>query len=84
MEKSIKSQFIGEKYRVTISLDFDPEEFVIDKMPDSCYSCPCGFSTIPCHSCGRNVPWTIEDRKHRPSTCKLITLEEYLKKHKMF
>lgn len=25
-------------------------------------------------ACGRNVPWTDEDAKHRPDTCKLKQL----------
>lgn len=28
-----------------------------------------------CEDCGRNVPWTDEDAKHRPDTCKLKQID---------
>ena len=64
--------------RLTKSYLFKLEDFVIDKLPDNCYQCPCGFCTDPKHPCGRNVPWTSEDAVRRPDTCKLRTLDEFL------
>ena len=64
---------------ITKSYVFKFSDFVIDKLPENCYQCLCGYHTIPGHPCGRNVPWTKEDAQHRPATCKLRSLDEFLK-----
>lgn len=70
--------------RLKKSYLFKLEDFVIDQLPESCYQCPCGFSTIPGNPCGRNVPWTAEDAMRRPSTCKLRSLDEFLASQAVF
>lgn len=81
MLKTTKAEFQNNgKIRFTTTMEFDITDFVALELPESCYACPSGYSSVKGCSCGRNVPFTDEDRKHRPSTCKLMTLEEYLKR----
>lgn len=80
MEK--ETEFIWDKLNrdkviIRTTYRFRADQFVIDKLPSSCYSCPSGFSGIPGHPCGRNVPFLPEDRERRPPTCKLRSLEQY-------
>lgn len=70
-----------DSVRITItkSYTFKLTDFVIDELPRSCQQCPVGYMSCPGHPCGRNVPWTDIDYKQRPATCKLRTIDEYLK-----
>ena len=67
------------RIRRVIETEFLLEDRVIDEIPKSCYDCPVGFQSTENSSCGRNVPWTYEDRIRRPNSCKLKSYEEYLR-----
>lgn len=83
MQKNIKrttSKTIEQGIvRISVTYEIPISELVTDILPQSCGSCPVGFQSIPDCSCGRNVPYQAEDWKQRPATCKLRTLEEYLR-----
>lgn len=57
---------IGQEMTIVVQTKYKDMEVV--KLPENCYECPVGFSG---GDCGRNRPWTDEDAKHRPDTCKL-------------
>lgn len=78
MKKTEITKIKDGKIRILREYEFDLSDFVIDRLPSSCYSCPSGFSTIPGKPCGRNVPFRPEDATSRPSTCKLRELDKYL------
>lgn len=58
---------------------FKAEDLVVAELPKTCGACPVGFHTNPNVSCGRNIPFTSSDFETRPETCKMKTLEEFLK-----
>lgn len=70
VEKDIRYNDIGQEMTIKIQLRF--EDLEVFEFPESCYSCPCGFSTST--DCGRNVPFEKEDYMKRPKTCKLKKL----------
>jgi len=66
----------GPKFKLTFEIELPYESYIVLEYPTSCSSCPVGFMNSG--ECGRNAPFTDEDYKQRPSTCKLkrITPEE--------
>lgn len=58
----------------TISVTLAIKDYVIDKLPETCFACPCGFSTSG--GCGRQVPL---DSHKRSEKCKLIDIKTFLK-----
>lgn len=57
---------IGPKMVREVQLRY--EDLTVFEFPKCCTSCPSGFMK---HGCGRNIPFTEEDYKRRPTTCKL-------------
>lgn len=74
MEVSMKNEFNDIGQQVTVVIQTKYQEHEVIRMPENCYRCPVGFSGNG-NDCGRNVPWTDEDAKHRPDTCKLKQLD---------
>ena len=74
MDVSMKSEFNDTGQQVTVVIQTKYEEHEVIRLPENCYHCPAGFSGNG-KDCGRNVPWTDEDAKHRPNTCKLKQLD---------
>ena len=84
MTEIVKQEFTGNgTLKISVEYEFKLSDFVVANLPSSCYSCPSGFSTIPGHPCGRNVPFKPEDAYSRPSTCKLRTYEGYVARAKL-
>lgn len=59
----------GANFHVEMSVPY--ETLKTFRLHKSCGTCPNGYMQ---HDCGRNVPFTDEDYKHRPETCKLLEL----------
>ena len=59
----------GTKLKLAFELEFPYDAYTVFEFPASCSSCPVGFMNAG--DCGRNTPFTGEDYKQRPSTCKL-------------
>lgn len=74
MDVSMKSEFNDTGQQVTVVIQTKYSEMEVIRLPENCYHCPAGFSGSD-RDCGRNVPWTDEDAKHRPDTCKLKQLD---------
>lgn len=78
--RELSKSFLDDKtIRIRKDYEIPLTEFVTDVLPDSCASCPVGFQSIPNHPCGRNVPYKPEDWKSRPRSCRLMTIDAYLK-----
>lgn len=67
---------------ITLSYTFNLDEFIIDTLPEDCDHCPVGYrcnhdtDDYSQHvDCG--IVYPIE-RGHRPDTCKLKSIEQYL------
>lgn len=81
-EFKIEGQFYPDgvpgKIRISKSYLFDLSDHVVPELPSDCHHCPVGYSTVPGHPCGRNVPFKPEDSERRPDTCKLRTLDQWM------
>lgn len=74
MGVSMKSEFNDTGQQVTVTIQTKYKDMEVIRLPENCYHCPAGFSGSG-QDCGRNVPWTDEDAKHRPDTCKLKQID---------
>lgn len=70
IKKVIEHNDIGQKITVEIQLEYG--DLIVNRLPKSCSACPVGFSRHA--KCGRNVPFNEEDYRIRPKTCKLTEL----------
>ena len=59
----------GAKLDISFSITYPYDELTVFEFPKNCAECPIGFQSHG--ECGRNVPFTGEDYKQRPATCKL-------------
>ena len=62
---------IGPQFTITVQLDY--EDLRCFKYPDSCISCPAGFSETG--KCGKNTSLRSSDSTKRPKNCKLRRID---------
>lgn len=74
MDVSMRTQYNDTGQQVTVVIQTKYSDFQVLRLPENCYRCPVGFSCND-QGCGRNVPWTEEDTKHKPDTCKLEQID---------
>ena len=72
-----KSFIDKQTIRITKTYDIPLECFVIDRLPVNCSECPKEYQNIPKHHCGFDPLFD----KVRPPTCRLRTINEFLKEH---
>lgn len=59
----------GATLDISFSITYPYDKYMVFEFPQSCSACPIGFSNNG--ECGRNIPFTDDDYKQRPATCKL-------------